>query len=463
MAAQRIEPERIARLNDAAPRAGRYILYWMQQSQRTIHNPALEYAIQRANALDLPVLVGFGLTDDYPDANARHYSFMLEGLADVGAALEARGIGIAVQRGRPDEVAVRLGAEAALVVCDRGYARRQKAWRARVAEALTCAVIQVEGDVVVPVETASDKAEYAARTIRPKINRLKDRFLKPLRAGRVKRASAGLDVETIDISTPGAREQVLRSMELDWSVPPAPEFFTGGQTAAQRAFKAFLRTRFGRYAQHRNQPQTDDVSHLSMHLHFGQISPVQAALDVIKAPAGSDEDREVMLEELIVRRELAQNFIHFTADYDHYACLPQWAKLTLRKHKSDQREHVYTARELEEARTHDPYWNAAMREMRLTGFMHNYMRMYWGKKILEWSNTPEHAYRTMLALNNTYFIDGRDGNSYAGVGWCFGLHDRPWTERSIFGTVRYMNANGLKRKCDPDAYVEKVEHLSGAI
>ena len=139
--------------------------------------------------------------------------------------------------------------------------------------------------------------------------------------------------------------------------------------------------------------------------------------------------------------------------------LPAWARDTLDRHRDDDREHVYTRRQLENAATHDPYWNAAMTEMLRTGYMHNYMRMYWGKKIIEWSNTPEHAYRTTLTLNNKYFIDGRDPNSYTGVGWLFGLHDRPWTERPVFGTVRYMNAGGLERKFDIDAYVRWARRL----
>ena len=175
------------------------------------------------------------------------------------------------------------------------------------------------------------------------------------------------------------------------------------------------------------------------------------------------EAREAFIEELIVRRELAMNFVYYTPEYDNYRCLPDWAKKTLSEHKKDKRDHTYTRRQLEDARTHDEYWNAAMREMKSTGFMHNYMRMYWGKKILEWSNTPEHAYKTTLAINNKYFLDGRDANSYTGVAWVFGVHDRAWFERPIFGKIRYMAASGLERKCDIQAYVEKVADLEKAL
>jgi len=186
---------------------------------------------------------------------------------------------------------------------------------------------------------------------------------------------------------------------------------------------------------------------------------VEITRKVLSASSGSRSDRDAFLEELIVRRELAINFVEHTSDYDRYACLPDWARQTLDEHRDDERDHVYTRKQLEAADTHDRYWNAAMREMVETGYMHNYMRMYWGKKILEWSNTPEHAFRTTLALNNKYFLDGRDASSYANVAWCFGLHDRSWTERPVFGKVRYMNDRGLERKFDVDGYIARVERL----
>ena len=195
-------------------------------------------------------------------------------------------------------------------------------------------------------------------------------------------------------------------------------------------------------------------------MHFGQISPVEIALKINRAKSGSKSDKEAFLEELIVRRELAINFVYFEPDYDSYSCLPQWAKTTLQEHKNDKRPYIYTRKQLENSETHDDAWNAAMTEMRQTGYMHNYMRMYWGKKILEWTNTPRYGYATILHLNNKYFLDGRDPNSYANVAWVFGLHDRPWKERSVFGKVRYMNLKGLQRKFDIDAYINNVQKLS---
>jgi deoxyribodipyrimidine photo-lyase len=199
---------------------------------------------------------------------------------------------------------------------------------------------------------------------------------------------------------------------------------------------------------------------MSPYLHFGQISPVYLALQVRDAREGQGIDRAAYLEELIVRRELAVNFVYYTPDYDRCSCLPDWARKTLAEHAADRREHLYTREELEAANTHDPYWNAAMQEMKHTGFMHNYMRMYWGKKILEWTADPEEAFDTALTINNKYFLDGRDPNSFAGVAWIFGKHDRAWFERLVFGKIRYMAASGLERKCDIQAYIRKVGKLS---
>jgi deoxyribodipyrimidine photo-lyase len=214
-----------------------------------------------------------------------------------------------------------------------------------------------------------------------------------------------------------------------------------------------------RYVAARARPCEAEVSTLSPYLHFGQISPVEVALAARDAKA-PDENRASFLEELIVRRELAMNFVHTTPNYDQYDCLPDWARQTLAAHRADRREHVYSFDQLARSDTHDPYWNAAMREMLVTGYMQNYMRMYWGKKVLEWSPSPEEGYAVLLRLNNTFFLDGRDANSYANVGWIFGLHDRPWPERPIFGKVRSMTAAGLKRKTDIDAYVRKMSALT---
>jgi deoxyribodipyrimidine photo-lyase len=426
----------------------------MQQSQRAECNHALEYAVQRANELKQPVLVVFGLMDNYPEANLRHYSFMLQGLRETQSSLAERGIKMVLRHGAPPEVAATLARRASLIVCDRGYLRHQKQWRRAVAKTVSCAVLEVESDVVVPIGVVSSKAEFAARTIRPKLNKHLDRYLVALRTTTLERDSLNLQVDGLQLAD---IPRLLSKLKIDRSVGSVQQFFAGGTARAKERLRDFIRKKSRLYVKNRNQPQTDDVSHLGMYLHFGQLSPLAVALAIRGSKSVPEEAKAAFLEELIVRRELAANYTNYTPEYDSFKALPDWAKRTLGKHQADTRHPAYTRRELEQARTRDPYWNAAMLEMRETGYMHNYMRMYWGKKILEWCGTPEHAFRTALTLNNKYFLDGRDPNSFAGVAWTFGLHDRPWGERPIFGQVRYMAASGLERKCDIEAYVRKVE------
>lgn len=444
-----VEVQRLTELNDAPEVRGRYVLYWMQQSQRAAFNPALEVAIAAANRLGLPLVVGFGLMVALPRAKARHFAFMLEGLAETAQALRERGICFVIRRGSPDAVALRLAQDAALVICDHGYLRAQKEWRRHVAAAAGRRVLRVEGDVVVPVALASQKTEIGARSLRPKIGRLRDQFLVRHRGQRPRIDGARLSIKS-DVSLADL-PRLLAQLTIDHGIGPVAAF-RGGHSQARQRLRQFVARRLGKYCLARALPGDPQVSMLSPYLHFGQISPVEIALAVRDAQA-PDEARASFLEELIVRRELAANFVDTTPDYDRFESLPAWAQRSLALHARDKREHLYDYEALAGARTHDPYWNAAMQEMRLSGFMHNHMRMYWGKKVLEWSPSPQEGYRTLLQLNNSYFLDGRDASSYSNVGWVFGLHDRPWPERPIFGNVRYMNAAGLRRKTDIEVYV----------
>lgn len=429
----------------------------MQQSQRADFNHALEHAARTANDRGQGLVVGFGLSADYPEANERHFAFMLEGLAEVDEALSRRGIRFVVYEGRPDEIALSLSEHASVLVCDRGYLRHQRQWRERVAAEADCRVEQVESDVVVPVEIASEKREYAARTLRPKIKRCLSEYLSGLSETGVKQTTTSVPFNAA-IKEVADTDGLLARLDIDRDVHRVRRL-RGGAREARRRLQRFLRHGLKDYAARRNDAAQQTTGLLSPYLHFGQISPVEIALKVGKAASGSDDDRASFLEELIVRRELAANFVTFEPDYDRYRSLPEWARQTLAKHRQDERPAAYSRAELEAGETHDPVWNAAMREMRETGYMHGYLRMYWGKKILEWSNTPEYAYRTALYLNNKYFIDGRDPNSYANVAWLFGLHDRPWQERDVFGTVRSMTGSGLRRKFDVEAYIKRVDEL----
>ena len=444
-----VEPERVRALNGESPRDGDYVLDWMQSSHRTDENPALQCAVERADRLHLPLVAYFGLWPSYPGSSLRHARFMLEGLEGVGRSLEALGVRFVLREERPDTGVLDLAKSAAVVIVDRAYLGLQRSWYRAVAEGVRCPLYQVEGDVTVPVETASQKEEYSAATFRRRVLPHLDRFLRTAETVGPERSSLALDLPTLAGESVDA---LLSRLEIDRTVPVSASF-TGGADEANRRFEGFLERRLDGFADDRNEPGGDGSAEISPYLHFGQVSPV--ALAVLALDHGGP-GVEAFLEELVVRRELAVNFVHYNDAHDSFAPLPAWAQTTLARHRDDRREYVYSLNDLDRAATHDPYWNAAQEEMTTTGKMQGYMRMYWGKKILEWSPTPEEAYASALYLNNRYEIDGRDPNGYAGVAWCFGKHDRPWKERPIFGTVRYMNARGLDRKFAMDRYVEKV-------
>ncbi len=441
-----IHKERINFLNETKRSHGSYVLYWMQASQRVEYNHALEFAIRQANEINKPLIVYFGITDNFPRANLRHYYFMLQGLNEVKNALSDRGIAFVVRHEPPHEGAVAMAKDAALLVIDRGYLRIQKQWRRYVAVHVDCPVVQVESDVVVPVETVSPKEEYAAATIRAKIHRNLDAFLKPLNETVLKTSSLSMDIDSVDISQ---IDQFLTGCSLDTSVAPVKDY-QGGTSQAKIFLRQFIDHKLEHFDDLRNDPTQDMLSNMSPYLHFGQISPLYIALQVSQHQGAAVNS---YLEELIVRRELSMNFVNYNPGYDSIEALPQWAHKTLFEHANDPRDYLYTLEQFEQAQTHDPYWNAAQMQMVRTGKMHGYMRMYWGKKIIEWSESPRQAYDIALYLNDKYELDGRDPNGFTGILWCFGKHDRAWKERSVFGKIRYMNAAGLCRKFDADKYV----------
>jgi deoxyribodipyrimidine photo-lyase len=424
----------------------------MQAAQRAEFNHALEHAVERANELKKPVVTFFGITKDYPEANLRHYYFMLEGLSEVRQALAAKGIQMVVMCKSPELGVLDPADEAALVAVDAGQLRMQRKWRTVAARKLACPLVEVETNLIVPVEQASAKEEFSAGTFRPRITKKLDYYVVPVKHKKPKLDSLGLKFDSFDISDV---DKAVSTLKVDRSVGRV-DGFQGGTSWAKRHLKSFIRTKLDKYAGSRNDPGLDCLSNMSPYLHFGQISPLYVALEVMKTRSPG---RDAYLEELIVRRELSHNFVFYNRRYDSFASLPPWARRTLNYHQRDRRKYVYSLGELEHAKTHDPYWNAAQKEMVITGKMHGYMRMYWGKKILEWSRSPQAGFKIALYLNNKYELDGRDANAFAGVAWCFGKHDRAWGERKVFGKVRYMNAEGLKRKFDPDEYVKRIRLL----
>ncbi|WP_018249499.1 deoxyribodipyrimidine photo-lyase [Orenia marismortui] len=449
-----IQKTRIKALNNNKVQVGDYVLYWMQASHRTEYNHALELAIEKANSLDQTLLVYFGITDRFPEANARHYYFMLEGLQEVKDSLYKRGINFIIRYESPEVGVQKLAKKASMIVVDRGYLNIERRWRKVVAENIDCPLIQVESNLIVPIEEASNKEEYAAYTIRKKINKQLDKYLVPLKERELRRSSLDIELPVLDISN---LDKVIKKLDVDINVNKVDEF-VGGTLEAIKYFEEFIDNKLDKYGELSNDPSLDYSSHLSPYLHFGQISPLYIALEVGEVYSPGRDD---FLEQLIIRRELSFNYVYYNQNYDSNleAILPDWALKTLNNHREDLREDIYTREEFEQGLTHDIYWNAAQMEMVLTGKMQGYMRMYWGKKILEWTTDPEEAFQIALYLNNKYNLDGRDPNAFAGIAWCFGKHDRAWREREIFGKVRYMNANGLKRKFDITIYVKRIADL----
>ncbi len=449
-----IQQERIHGLQDSKfLQKGDHVLYWMQDAVRTEYNHALEYAIDRANAEKKPLLVIFVLTSLFPEANLRHYSFLLDGLVEVEQQLASRGIRLQVFSGDPATIVPDIAQSACILITDHGYLRIQKQWRETVWERVSCPIMSIETGVIVPVRLASPKMEWSAGTFRPKISRLLPEFLHPLHPRTLLRSSLGWSGGSVSLQDV---DSLLSSLPFDQTVPPVS--LKGGTETAKIQLSWFLKERLSWYDEDRNDPNARATSRLSSYLHFGQISPLQVALAAKKTKSPG---MAPFLEQLIVRRELSSNFLEYNPGYDDFhSALPEWAKRTLEVHAGDTRPYMYTLEEFEQAHTHDPYWNAMQTEMVLTGYLHGYLRMYWGKKILEWAETPEKGYKIALYLNNRYQLDGRDANGYTGVAWCFGRHDRPWKERPIFGMVRYMNDTGLKRKFRIEAYRERIALLA---
>lgn len=439
-----------------------YVLYWMQQSQRVDYNHALNYAIELANSIQLPVVVFFGIAPQYPEANARHYHFMFEGLIEVKSRLEAQGITCVFRLGSPEKSIEPLLHKTHTLIMDKGYLRHQREWRHKVAEYAKAqgvrSCIEVESDVIVPVEIASTKEEYMARTIRPKIEKLISRFALPLELLRV--TIRGYSVDIDDPFEITDYKSVISLFDIDHSIKKSP-IYQGGSSEAFKLLDEFLFNHLGNYDES-NDPGWDITSKMSMYLHFGQISSLQIYQYVQNFLLQSRKDIDVrgFFEQLIVRRELAVNYVYYRSGYDQFETMTNpWAYITMEIHSNDTREVVYSIDEMIQGRTHDPYFNAAMKEMVDTGYMHGYMRMYWCKKIIEWSKDYKSAYNIAILLNNRYFIDGRDPNSYVGVAWCFGLHDQGFRERPIFGKLRFMSSNGLKTKFNMKAYIERTKYV----
>jgi deoxyribodipyrimidine photo-lyase len=430
---------------------GTCVIYWMQRAQRGRDNPALDVAVDAANALGKPIVVFFA-PRPFPPANLRHYAFLAQGIPDIADALEKRGVGFVLRR-LPDHSLLKFCDEVkpALVVGDENPVRQAEDWRVTMAKKLKVPLWTVDADVIVPSKLL-EKEQYAAYVIRPRLEaRLKEFLVAPTNPkARIpwKKPRGIHSVSPADINL----DSLTEGWKIDRSVEPVSNW-RGGSAEALRLLKDFIRHKIERYTRDRNHPETEGTTRLSPYLHFGHIGPHTIALAIQKADAPS-VTKEAFLNQLITWRELSINLVHFNPNYDNFECAEPWAHRTLAKHAKDPRPILYSERQLENAETHDPLWNAAQKQMVSTGWMHNYLRMYWAKKILEWTPSPAQAHQIAVRLNDKYELDGRDPNGYAGIAWSIvGKFDRPWFERPIFGQIRYMSGASTGKKFDSKKYI----------
>ena len=429
---------------------GTCVVYWMQRAQRGVDNPALDVAVQAANALGKPVVVFFAPVPYYPHANLRHYRFLTEGIPDIAEALKERNIGFVLRR-FPDHSLLKFCDEVrpSLVVGDENPMREPEAWRKTAAKKLKVPLWTVDADVIVPSKLL-EKEQYAAHIIRPRLQAQIARFLvRPKNPTAKVQWKAPANLLSLDPNF-----DITEDWQLDRSVSPVTGFH-GGTNRALQLLKNFIQHGLHSYATSRNKPELQGTSQLSPYLHFGHIGPLTVALAVQKSDAPS-ADKEAFLNQIITWRELAVNLVRFNPNYDNFECAEPWAHRTLAAHAKDPRPVLYSEQQLEQAETHDPLWNAAQMQMVTTGWMHNYLRMYWAKKILEWSPSPAQAYQIAVRLNDKYELDGRDPNGYAGIAWSIvGKFDRPWFERPIFGLIRYMSGGSTGKKFNSKKYIQQ--------
>ena len=444
--------KRVKILKDGSSRRGP-VVYWMSRDQRMQDNWALLYAQKAALEAKVPLAVVFCLVDDFLGATLRQYDFMCTGLAELEENLRKKGIPFHLRRGDPGGEIPRFAETrgAGLLVTDFDPLRIKRQWKEEAVRRVSVPFHEVDAHNIVPCRHASDKQEFAARTFRPKISAKLEHFFE--RFPDLVKHPFPWKGRSPKIDWAALRD----SLPLDRSVSVVTQL-KPGEDAAQKALESFIDNKLATYEEKRNNPLRDGQSGLSPYLHFGQLSAQRVAMEVWKCE--NSPSKKAFLEELIVRRELSDNFCFHNPHYDTTAAFPDWARKTLEEHRHDRRDHVYNLRELESAVPHDPLWNAAQMEMAKQGIMHGYMRMYWAKKIFEWSETPGDALRKALYLNDRYELDGRDPNGYTGCAWAIGgVHDRAWFQRPLFGKIRYMSYNGCRQKFNVDAYIDRIERL----
>ncbi len=426
----------------------------MSRDQRVNDNWALLFAQKLAMKQKLPLIVVFCLVPEFLGATYRQYIFMIKGLQEVKEKLAQKNIPFFLLTGYPGEKIPDFvnKYKVAILITDFNPLLIKKTWEDAVTKKINIPFYQVDAHNIVPCWIASSKQEFSARTFRTKINKMSSEFLTDYPSLKKHDIIWQGKTETINWEKAFKSLNIDRSvLEVDWIKP--------GERAARTQLNDFIKNQLSHYYKSRNNPTLNGQSNLSPYIHFGHISAQRIALEIIDVDTDK-RSKDAFLEELIVRKELADNYCFYNMNYDNFEGLPEWAKKTLNEHRADRRRYIYSIEQFEHAKTHDDLWNAAQLEMVKRGKMHGYMRMYWAKKILEWSESPEMAFKIAIYLNDKYELDGRDPKGYTGIAWSIGgLHDRAWNERPIFGKVRYMSYNGCKSKFNIKKYIQYVQSI----
>ncbi len=440
-----MSPENIKELNKKPLLVGGPVIYLMSKDIRVKNNPSLMYAQRLALENKLELKVYFNLYADLSVRSYQHFAFMIKGIEEVSVKLAKLNIPLVVSTSSEKDFLTELRKnKPCILILDHSSLKHARKKQQRVAERLDCKVVTCDGRNIIPVWYLSDKEEHSARTIRPKINKLLPLFIYKNEIPAFHSYNKQGDKNLINCNKLLAKVKAKHLSDYKPQIIP-------GEDAALDVLGRFVNLKLDIYQETRSDPTKESTSLLSAYLHFGMISPL-----TIYSAVKDMDNNAAFIEELVVRRELADNYCYNNHNYDNLKGAKDWAQKTLIKHLSDRREFVYELQEFESASTHDKAWNAAQTQMLRTGFMHGYMRMYWCKKILEWSSSAETAIQTAIYLNDKYQLDGLDSNGYTGIMWSIaGIHDRPWFEREVYGSIRYMNFNGLKRKFNIDSYISK--------
>lgn len=453
----KLNTNRILQLSEN--KKGSCVLYIMSRDQRTIDNLALAAAQKYALSQKLPLAVIFVLHPTSANRAYEHYEFMLEGLNEIANTLASKNIAFIAMHGKASEkleIAFSHFNPSAIFF-DMSPFIGAKKLKAHLSKDWPVSVVDTHN--IVPVWQASNKQEYGARTIRPKIHSILNDFI-------VDESKA----ETHPYEWPSKGIVPFENVKKDFLISireikknNCTVSFNSGENAALKELQSFLQNRFRGYAENRNNPVINGLSNLSPYFHYGQLATLTVYKEAYKKlleDSSLQKDFDALIEEMVIRKELSDNFCYYNDNYNSLKGAPSWALATLSKHSLDKREYSYSKEQFENAQTHDLAWNAAQIQLRNHGKIHGYMRMYWAKKVLEWSDSVEEAFNILVYLNDFYSIDGDDPNGYVGILWSVaGLHDRPWGERNVYGTIRSMVYGGLKRKFDIDEYIRQQDAL----